>query len=377
MKVQLLNDSSAGLNWGGKATTAGLKQTFRARWPKAEMSSVAKPPLPFRKLKCLRRFAEQELARVLKSPDTSPRQLERALKRLKFQLPDGSVPDRVFLNGEGAIRAKSGHVTRLLGILRLFQEHGAWVAAVNHSIELRGEPALIDLVRAVYARLDHVTVREPISLREIQAVGIEQAVLVPDAAFSHGPLTDSQIESHLKRMDLPNEFVCLTGSSALSAGNVSAAATLVDSVRSVTRLPIVMLNSTKTDIALGQAMKRRYPNFHTVAPPEPFQAAMAAIARAKFLAGGRFHPAIFAAVHGTPIVVLPGNTHKMAGLVELLEYPIPPVDWCDGTNLISRLRETAAQSRELSAQLRERSARLAVAVRNVAGPPDNHHRQAA
>ena len=39
---------------------------------------------------------------------------------------------------------------------------------------------------------------------------------------------------------------------------------------------------------------------------------------AQILVGGRFHPTILAALVGTPFVAVPSNTHKMAGLMEML-----------------------------------------------------------
>jgi polysaccharide pyruvyl transferase WcaK-like protein len=40
---------------------------------------------------------------------------------------------------------------------------------------------------------------------------------------------------------------------------------------------------------------------------------------AEVLVGGRFHPSILAALVGTPFVALPSNTHKMIGVMEMLD----------------------------------------------------------
>jgi polysaccharide pyruvyl transferase WcaK-like protein len=40
---------------------------------------------------------------------------------------------------------------------------------------------------------------------------------------------------------------------------------------------------------------------------------------AEIVVGGRFHPTILAALVGTPFVAVPSNTHKMAGLMEMLD----------------------------------------------------------
>ena len=367
MKVQLLNDSSAGLNWGGIATTAGLKRTFAARWPEGELGSVPKAPLPFRKIKCLRRFAEGRLAGYLQQPGGARERLAPLLARLNFRLPPGPLPDRLFLNGEGAIRDRSGHVARLLGIARLYQLSGTWVGAVNHSIELGDGSRLVPLVRNVYRQLDHVTVREPISYRGLQRIGVENARLVPDAAFAHPPLAEDEIETHLRRMGLPEAFVCISGSSALCGRSMAEAEALLQAVKEVTELPIVMLSSTKTDIALGETLRARHRDLRMIAPPEGYEAAMAAIARAKFLAGGRFHPAIFAARNGTPILVLPGNTHKMSGLVEMLGYPLPAVSWRDPGAMVAGLKVLLTRGDDLGQMLRERSSALAEQVRQVTG----------
>ena len=57
--------------------------------------------------------------------------------------------------------------------------------------------------------------------------------------------------------------------------------------------------------------------------------AMAVIAKAYVVIGGRQHPNIFAAMQTVPFIPLKGNTHKMEGVVELLKYPMDVLDWND------------------------------------------------
>jgi polysaccharide pyruvyl transferase WcaK-like protein len=44
---------------------------------------------------------------------------------------------------------------------------------------------------------------------------------------------------------------------------------------------------------------------------------------ADFCLSGRFHATIFSALANTPFIGFRANTHKIAALIEMLEYPIP------------------------------------------------------
>ena len=101
---------------------------------------------------------------------------------------------------------------------------------------------------------------------------------------------------------------------------------LLARIREHYRLPIVFLANAKTDIALAEALKVHH-NLIVIKPPVKYEQAMAIIAKAHLIIGGRQHPNIFATMHHVPFIPFRGNTHKMQGVVELLGYPLEVLPW--------------------------------------------------
>ncbi|MCW8821293.1 MAG: polysaccharide pyruvyl transferase family protein, partial [Sulfurovum sp.] len=100
-----------------------------------------------------------------------------------------------------------------------------------------------------------------------------------------------------------------------------------------TDVPIYFLANTKTDMYLAKKLKEKY-GFSIFSVPEKHDRAMAVIAKAYIVIGGRQHPNIFAAMQGVPFIPLQGNTHKMEGVVELLNYPLPVLKWNESSDVI-------------------------------------------
>ncbi|MCK5515443.1 MAG: polysaccharide pyruvyl transferase family protein, partial [Desulfobulbaceae bacterium] len=182
-----------------------------------------------------------------------------------------------------------------------------------------------EVLAKVYSMLDYVAAREPVSERELVSLGID-AKLIPDAAYALPRLSAEQIELHTKNMNLPPKFIGVTGSSALKKSSVDMMGFVLKLIKEHYRLPIVFLANAKTDIALAKALKDKY-GLLVVQPPVKYQQAMAVIAKAHLVIGGRQHPNIFAAMHHVPFIPFAGNTHKMNGVIELLGYPTQVIPW--------------------------------------------------
>jgi len=71
---------------------------------------------------------------------------------------------------------------------------------------------------------------------------------------------------------------------------------------------------------------------------------------------GRFHACVFAALAGTPLVSFRSNTYKMEGLLEMLGYPIPVLDYehLDNGEVLSVVNDVWERSEELSGLFAER-----------------------
>ncbi|MEI7900448.1 MAG: polysaccharide pyruvyl transferase family protein [bacterium] len=196
---------------------------------------------------------------------------------------------------------------------------------MNQTVDLGQNLLARQVVSKVYQTVDYVAAREPVSVRELASLGI-RAQLVPDAAYALPRLTPAHIDRHTAGLGLPTRFIGVTGSSALEKTSTSMMGFLLTLIREHYQMPIVFLANAKTDIALAEALKARH-DLVIIQPPVKYEQAMAVIAKAHLMIGGRQHPNIFAAMHHVPFIPFRGNTHKMQGVVELLGYPLEVLPW--------------------------------------------------
>lgn len=323
MRIAYFVNSLPALNWGGQATSSGLKLLAAKNYPHAEFVPLDIPGLPYKHFPLLRSLCERKLAHAILADDL--RGVEACLPKLNIPLSLFDGFDTVCFNGEGAIHSKSGHLYRLMGMLYYFKKKGAFVSALNQTVDLGQDALARQMVAAVYRKADYVAAREPVSWRELTALGLD-AQMVPDAAYALPRLTAEQIAQHTAGLGLPPKFVGVTGSSALEKTSTSMMGFLLTLIREHYQLPIVFLANAKTDIALAEALKARH-DLLVIKPPVRYEQAMAVIAKAHLIIGGRQHPNIFAAMHHVPFIPFRGNTHKMQGVVELLGYPLPVLPW--------------------------------------------------
>lgn len=327
MKITLLNDTSDSVNWGCQATSYGIKDIIKSHFQDAKFDTVTNPKLPVRSFKPYRTYLNRALLKLLSENTANKQKLHRQLKGLNFpQLPK-PLPDRIYLNGEGMLHAKSGHLPRLLGTLMHYKNHGVWVGAINQTIDLPEDSLELEVLVQVFNSIDHVTVRDPYSYELLRGAGVKNCQLVPDAAFYCAIPESEEVETVRRQFDLPKEYIALTGSSALSGKSFEEFFGVYKTVKKKTNMPIVLLGNTKTDYQLSEKVRRLDSSSILISNPATFRQAMAVIAGAEFFVSGRFHPIIFAARAGTAIIPLTANTHKNQGLLKLLEYPVEAINW--------------------------------------------------
>lgn len=234
----------------------------------------------------------------------------------------------VCFNGEGAIHTKSGHLIRLMGMLYLAKMKGKIIASINQSIDLNNDHNLEALVSKVYNLCDFVSAREPVSFEYAKSIGIEKVQLIPDAAYGVPKLSQEEIETRVKKYNLPEKFISVTGSSFLKKDKKSVlrVARILDILKETLNEPIVFLANAKTDIWIAHKLENKY-NYQIIEPPVKYEDAMAIISKSKLLVGGRQHPNIFAYEYNVPYVPFGANTIKNLGVGRLQKYPIDPLNW--------------------------------------------------
>lgn len=328
MKVVLLNDTSGHMNWGCQATSSGLKQRLRANWPGATLTCQAADKLPFAGQLFRRQWINSRVRKAILAPQ-NPHKLISALTSYRFNPSIFLDADVVILNGEGMIHKDSGHFFRLLGIMAAAKRSGAKTAAINQSVDVDVASPMAELLSTVYGGLDAVHVRDTKSLDLVRALNIDSVKLVPDAAFATPVPEPTFIANTTRKLALEPKFIVMTGSSSLNRHTTHQFDEIFTRVSETFEMPVAVLASTKTDLRLGQALKDKGRDLHLISAETPLDEVVAVISAAQALIGGRFHPMIFAALCGTPFIGFAGNTHKTAGLVDLLNYPIAQIEWQD------------------------------------------------
>lgn len=352
MRIGYFTNSFHAVNWGGQATSHGILRAITRDYPDADFIPLDFNSLPYRHVAFLR----SALARTM-GASIVRQQHDRVVHLLhRYNVDTQSLPelDAICFNGEGAIHSKSGHLFRFLGLLSFFKATGCYVAACNQTVDLapedrNGRSALASL----YSRLDYVSAREPVSCDLLRDLGVG-CVLMPDAAYALPPASVQERARARQSFGLSEHgFVAVTGSSALRRNWVSVRRVerLVHAIENATEKPIVFLANTKTDLCLATKLAVRSGLRVISFRDADYTAAKAVLANASLVVGGRQHPSIFASQCGIPFIPFPGNTHKMEGLVRLLDNPVGVQSWEEDP---SELAALAAAVLEAPAEHRAR-----------------------
>ena len=316
-RVLLLNYTGEESNWGCQATSHGLLNLIR----RAYGSSVVLP-VPFE-------FADRPGQYDL--PET-PDSWDDFLEGTPVALGAGRLgwADVVVVNGEGTIhewpdmRARPEPYLRLLEIYAASARYGKPVIAVNQTIDYRSEEFGRWVLTAL-ERCDYVSVREPISARKLEALGLDGVELVPDAAFLTEAASEQEAEAFMAAREMEPGFAgFFLGETVqdLSADRLERAA---NSVRDVTGRPVVFFAGPWSERRLAGEVASRMgaPVIGMEAGPEML---VGLLRRSSLVVSGRYHCCIFAALAPAPLLPLTSNTHKIEGVMEMLSYPVRPVE---------------------------------------------------
>ena len=328
MKIAYFLNTFKSSNWGGQATSNGVKYLLSKEYPNVEFCPLDLPELRFKKIKLLRTWHEKKLIKSLLDDDSKG--VIKQLERLNINEDIFDSYTHICFNGEGAIHHRSGHLVRLMGLLYLANLKNKKVASINQTLDFAGDKKLESLVSKVYNMCDFVSVREPISHELAIKIGIKKCKLIPDGVYGLPIMSKDEIKSKIEKYRLPNRYITLTGSSALKRDKKSLEL-MSNVIKAIQKaygdVLILFMASAKTDVFLAQNLKNRFGLRVIDSSNADYKEAMAIFANSMLLVGGRQHPNIFAYIYKVPYIALEGNTFKNSGVAKLQNYPIAPLSW--------------------------------------------------
>jgi polysaccharide pyruvyl transferase WcaK-like protein len=297
----------------------------------------------------LQRQCADRLQGIFEGRDFSPSAVRfvRDVARIRFGrdiLAALEDADLVIFQAEGTMTgAGFGVGLRLLLLPWLAKALGKPLVAMNQTLFSQSEP-FIGAVRGVLGAAEFLSVREPASLDWAKASGLDRCRLVPDAAFME-PVSVPQ----------PEDRFGVTGTAMSERFSTDIYLDVVASVARRTGLRPLFFCSTNADLKIVEAGRDRFPESQALpVETDPAEVA-AAMARCRFLMGGRYHMAILAALSATPTLILSTNTHKNLGLRRLFGCGPPVLAFPgDGETLPARAEELLRQETALRSKLGQR-----------------------
>jgi hypothetical protein len=394
MKVLLLNDNSAHPNWGAQATPYALVRLLERSIPGVEIVCLSWDWLrrfnrefrvpPFRGMlfseECSP-FVRPVLFRLSERKDFYPRIADdfdacadewmagRGGPEAAEFLRLAGEADIIVYNGENSIYRATVEGCHALYLLWLARTRlGKAACIVNHTAHLDDVlPIMNGIVRLVHPALDLAAVREPRSLRNLEGLGVKNAVLYPDIVFAEEP--DSAPTAGFQRWSEAvglddGPYFCLSASglpmSAPRGAWDGAVGDLVRAIQSLGVRPVLLARDPHCQFL--EEVARRVGGIY-FGPEHEFRELWSLFRGAAFSVTGHFHYIIFGAMVGCPFVPMTNNNHKVSGACELLQWHrTEPFDatWLKHgqAEIVAEARRILNERVELSRSLIERSNRL-------------------
>lgn len=379
MALLLAPDTSDHPNWGCQTMGGWFKHTLAA----AGFASALTAPSawfmqPHRELPCLDTVEDfQRLAEAVRSG-----------RILADVAPLLQQCDAVLLNGENYIRPRTRKGRMLLFLAYLVKAvYRKPCLLTNHSVDL-DEPALAGIARLVYPMFDEVHAREETTARALAGlVQPSRLKCIPDVAFAvpAAPAADwlhlgsrpgqfSAWPGSAEGFDPAAPYLTVCPSSAYSAPEHAHLDPAPAFVRLCRRLndrvaPVVLAAPCVVDAHIMRRVQAAtgYPllGLHL-----PVRQAIDVLGNAAVHVGGRWHPGIFAATGGTPLVAFAANNHKVHSLLRQLDLAGPVFDplrlEAESDAIVAQAQAHLAAGSGLRERLKARSRELgAQVVRNL------------
>jgi polysaccharide pyruvyl transferase WcaK-like protein len=229
---------------------------------------------------------------------------------------------------------------------------------VNATVHLTDVmPILPAMVRKTFPLLDVVTVREPLSLKNLAHYAPEVDVrLIPDSAFALSPADarETTISERIRAWIGDAPYFCFDpGPMPIDhrAGRKSALYHLITELKHVTPA-VVFVRSDPADRYVESIAEET--NSLYVDATANYREWMTVVRDAQFVVTGRYHNPILAAIMGCPSITLASSSHKVHGGCEMIELIGSPYD---GTDLLSETPSIVNHARryvEQRADIRDR-----------------------
>lgn len=233
----------------------------------------------------------------------------------------------VLLDGNGNIADTWPRVViNALFDLALAKRLGAAAYSVNQTVDL-SNPVLRRLVRYVYNSIDGVVVREPISRRRLEEMGVEPHLMKvgADCAILVDDFREAEVKAVAGRFEVPPGSIGLALRADMSPDLDMWAAAVTAIEERFNRKVVYFNSSEKTGLPLGWALREKV-GVTVVEGLSDYSVLVPLLSRLSLVVSQCYHPLYFAILAQVPFVALRGNTFKAAGLLEHLEYPIPVFD---------------------------------------------------
>lgn len=352
-RILLLMDNRGDANWGSQATTNALVGLLNERFPGAEIvgvpRSAARPQNSY-----TRRLATKRALRLVDG-----RGSDWALDTLTKSWRDKFAnADLVVVNGEGTLHPQpqaQRWICSIVGLARKFKKP-YWI--VNCSIMCRGDKTEW-IYKTLLDEAQHFSVREPASFREVQAMGVK-VTQAADCAFLTQPAPESEVRAIIEKAGITGPFAVMTGSASVKKWDIDHQCAIVAALQEE-GLQVLYTHSDRHDVTNFANLGLNIP---VVSHEEATYQQLTTIqGLAEIVVGGRFHPSILAALVGTPFIALPSNTHKMMGVMEMLDAQDLLYDFNSLEKVIPAIKQVLQNREERGQKLKQAAEKTAPLAR--------------
>lgn len=314
-KIIVLNYTGNEANWGCVGTCRGLISLLREAYPCARIQTV---PIRYHK--------DGDSWPLPPSVDDIDEYIE--VNFSKF--PDHNLikwASVVVLNGEGSVHEWPQSARRPEPQMRLIEVYAAKrkfpnkrVMAVNQSVDFCGDD-FGQWVSVGLSPIDLVSVREPFSRARLEALGLKNVRLVPDAAFLTPAISRDVAKQFLGKRGIAEGYIAMFLGENISKVSADFLCSLIENLEGRYRRQVVLFVAPKVDLVVAEKICKAV-KVHTIGMEASPEMLVGALKLSSLVISGRYHCCIYSALAGTPFVPFRSNTDKIEGLVRLLDYPI-------------------------------------------------------
>ncbi|WIV66371.1 polysaccharide pyruvyl transferase family protein [Natrialbaceae archaeon AArc-T1-2] len=367
MDIYFVNDTSSGLNWGSQATTRALRTLIRKEGGNiVETSYKRSLRIPNKRInnRTIRYSGRQIIDTIAnlmnRDPvsayrsfntigDIIPRSYEKFGKYANMVIEEDLFQkevenirsaDVVVINGEGLTYSSHDRCTRgLFFIAYLAKKYlNTKCIMTNHTLDITDND-LYHMVENIYPMLDGVVFREPVSAKKHKELCSNYRVSADPGFYYDKQVGEEELYEDIQSdkvnirpyssqcFDPRRQYICVAGNSIYptkSRYDVESYIHLCKRLQKV--VPnILLVVSAESDEELLTPVAEQL-GIDIVGLNTSIPHTISLVSNASVYIGGRYHPTIFAAKGGVPIIPFRANTHKIEGVLELLNLDIDIFD---------------------------------------------------